>query len=252
MSVQEKRKTNLQKLKELAKALLFMEPQTTEFAPMVIKHPFTDSGIVGLRNEAGELRIGNIMESEADLQQWRKVMGDVIDKTESAFGIYLLVTKSYALGFAKYAEQFLSKEDFTRILADAWIRCENPNNDPNLSRNKILSLFKAADPAVLMDSEELSQLQALEDTVTVYRGVRSNMPGSVKALSWTLSRDTAEWFANRYGKSGTVYEAKIDKDHIHALFLGRNESEVIVDPKYLCGITQVQELAHGGMKMEEL
>ena len=74
----------------------------------------------------------------------------------------------------------------------------------------------------------------------------------MKALSWTLSRDTAQWFANRYGKTGTVYEATIDKKHIHALFLGRNESEVIVDPKYLCGITQVQELAHGTMTMEEL
>lgn len=252
MSVQEKRETDLQKMKELAKALLFMEPQATQFSPMVIKHPFTDSGIVGLRNNAGELRIGNIMENEADLQQWRKVMGEMIEKTDSAFGIYLLVTKSYALGFAKYAEQFLSKEDFTRILADAWIRCEKPNNDPNLSRNKILSLFKVADPEVLMDSEELSQLQALEDTVTVYRGVRSSRPGNVKALSWTLSQDTAQWFANRYSKSGTVYEAKIDKDHIHALFLGRNESEVIVDPKYLTDITQVQELERGGMSMEEM
>lgn len=90
-----------------------------------------------------------------------------------------------------------------------------------------------------------TRLQELDDTVTVYRGVRSERPGSIKAMSWTLSRETAQWFANRYGKAGTVYEAAIEKKHIHALFLGRNESEVIVDPKYLTDITPVQELRHG-------
>jgi hypothetical protein len=72
----------------------------------------------------------------------------------------------------------------------------------------------------------------------------------VKALSWTLDREVAQWFASRYGSQGTVYEAKIDKKHIHALFLGRNESEVIVDPKYLTDITRVQVLEQSRMKME--
>ena len=48
-----------------------------------------------------------------------------------------------------------------------------------------------------------------------------------------------------------MYKAKIQKEHIHALFLGRNESEVIVDPKYLTDITQVQSMEQGGMTMEE-
>ena len=46
-------------------------------------------------------------------------------------------------------------------------------------------------------------------------------------------RDTAEWFAHRFGEEGTVYEAQISKEHILAFFNGRNESEVVVDPKYL-------------------
>jgi hypothetical protein len=48
-----------------------------------------------------------------------------------------------------------------------------------------------------------------------------------------------------------VYEAKIEKAHICALFLGRNETEVILNPKYLTDIFQVQAMDQGGMKMEE-
>ena len=56
-----------------------------------------------------------------------------------------------------------------------------------------------------------------------------------------MDQDKADWFAHRYGEDGTVYEAQISKAHIHALFNSRNESEVIVDPKYLTDITIVQD-----------
>lgn len=48
-----------------------------------------------------------------------------------------------------------------------------------------------------------------------------------------------------FGESGTVYEAQISKAHIHAVFLNRGESEVIVDPKHLIDIAPVQEQAQG-------
>ena len=63
---------------------------------------------------------------------------------------------------------------------------------------------------------------------------------NIKALSWTLDKDTAEWFAHRFGENGMVYEAQIQKKYIYAFFNSRNESEVIVDPKHLVKITQVQ------------
>lgn len=251
MSVQHGTKTDLQRVKNLAKALLFMEPETTEYSPVVIHHPFSSSGIVALKDAEGGLKIGNILESQEDIRQWRKLVGQIIDEAKEVCEITSHITKPYLLGFVKYAAPLLSGEDYAKVLADAWIRSENPNNDPNLSRGKLLSMFKAADPAVLMDADERARLDELGETVTVYRGVRSSRPGGVKALSWTLDQKVAQWFADRYGRQGTVYEAKIDKKHIHALFQGRNESEVIVDPKYLTDITQVQSMEQGGMKMEE-
>lgn len=237
--------TDLQRLKDLAHCLLQTEPQKTAYSPVIVRHPFTDSGIIALKSDKGELRTGNIMEGEDDIREWRKMMGQVIDSAETVFGIYIHITKPYLLAFVKFAEPLLSKEDFAKILADAWIRSENPNNDPNLSRGRLLAMFRAADPKLIMDGQEQEMFNSLGDIVTIYRGVRSARPGSVDALSWTLDKEIAQWFACRFGCSGTVYEAKIEKKHIHALFLGRNESEVIINPRYLMDITQVQNLEQG-------
>ena len=128
------------------------------------------------------------------------------------------------------------------MLADAWVRSESPNADPNLSKAKLVSLFKAADPEILMDAEERARLQSLDDPVTIYRGVTSYNARNVKALSWTLDENVARWFASRFGEQGRVYQAQIAKDDILAIFTGRNESEVIVDPKQLREIQLAQDL----------
>ena len=239
-----KEQTDMRVVKALAHAMLQLDIEQTKLSPLVVKHPFTDNGISGIRKPDGSLAIADLLNKPDDLALWRKQVGSVIDEADSAFQIYMMVTKSYALGFLKFARNSLSEKDFAGILADAWIRTEAPNNDPNLSKRDLLSLFKATDPALLMDEEEYQSFLDLDDVVTIYRGVTSMNKKNVKALSWTLDRDTAEWFAHRFGENGSVYEAQIHKNHIYAYFSGRNESEVIVDPKYLTEITQVQAMEH--------
>lgn len=41
-----KNETDLESVKAVARSFLMLEPQETEFSPAIIKHPFTDSGIV--------------------------------------------------------------------------------------------------------------------------------------------------------------------------------------------------------------
>ena len=234
--------TDLAGLKRFAKTLLQLDIQKTKMSPLVVKHPFTDSGIVGIQNPDGHLGIANLVENSKDLKTWREQTAGYIDQAETPYHVFMLVTKPYLLGFLKFAKPYLSNEDFTRMLADAWIRSESPNDDPNLSKTKLLAMFKAADPNILMDEEERSRLQSLENPVTVYRGVTSYNAKNIKALSWTLDENVAQWFAHRYGEQGTVYQAQIRKDDIYAIFTGRNESEVIVDPKHLVNIEPVQDL----------
>ena len=235
-------RNDLEGLKRFAKTLLKLDIQKTEMSPLVVKHPFTDSGIVGIRQKDGHYAIGNLIDSEADMKAWNKQTEELIDQAETPLHVFMMITKSYMLGFLKYAKPFLSSEDFTKMLADAWVRSESPNADPNLSKSKLVSLFKAADPEILMDAEERAQLQSLDDKVTIYRGVTSYNARNVKALSWTLDENVARWFASRFGEQGRVYQAQIAKDDILAIFTGRNESEVIVDPKQLREIQLAQDL----------
>ncbi len=112
-------------------------------------------------------------------------------------------------------------------------------------------MFKQADPTVLMDDKERSQLTELDDVVTVYRGVTSYNAKNIRALSWSLDYDKADWFAHRFHEDGTVYEAQIKKGHIFALFLGRGEKEIVLDPKHLQDIAPAQVQDNNfDMKME--
>lgn len=235
-----KRRTDLEQVKAVAIALLLTEIHKTEFSPAVVQHPFTSSGIVSLRKD-GQTKIADITQDENALKQWQDTMTQMINAASKPFDIYMMVNKPYALTFLKYSSPYLTAAELGKILVSAWMRSENPNMDPNVSQSKLIALFKKADPRYLMDSEEQLQLAELSDPVTVYRGVTSVNRSRVHAMSWTLNPETAKWFAHRFGENGTVYEAKIQKAHILALFNGRNESEIVVDPSFLMNIEEVQE-----------
>ena len=240
-----RKETDLRQVKATARAMLMLDIDETDFSPIIVKHPFTDSGITAIPKPNGGIQMLTLMDNPSDLKRWRDFVSQTIEKAKSAYEIYMMVTKPYGLTFLKFVYPNLSQGDMSNILSSAWTRAEAPNRDVNVSKAKLLAMFKAADPASLMDEEELKRFQELEDTVTVYRGVTSLNADNVKALSWTLDQETAEWFAHRFGEDGTVYEAQISKEHIYAYFGGRNEAEVIVDPKHLMDITEVQDIDNG-------
>ena len=127
------------------------------------------------------------------------------------------------------------------MLADIWIRTEAPNLDPNFKQKELLDLFRKSKQEEMMTEDEIETLRSLPETVSVYRGVTSYNAGKIKALSWTLDQKVSQWFANRFGENGTVYEAEISKEYILALFKGRNEWEVIVEPDHLLQLSEALE-----------
>ena len=221
-----KKHTDLDGVKQVASALLFTDIEKTKYSPMVVQHPFTNTGVTAISVE-GSFQFLNLLENPKDLDMWRQSMRQQIHN---------------ALTFLRFSQPYLSKEDFSSILADAWMKSEYANRDANVSKERLVSMFKQADRAKLMSDMERTQLDALADPVTVYRGVTNYNAKNICALSWTLDYDTAVWFAHRFGEDGMVYQAQIKKEHIFALLTGRNESEVVLDPKYLEDIAPDLEL----------
>lgn len=228
-----RRYTDLPGVKAVARMLLAQDIQPTAHAPVIVSHPFTSSGIVGLRETDRNITFGDLMGSPDDLARWRQMVGEQIDGADSAISIFSLLNRSYYMAFIKYAAPYLSEKDLGQLLSSAWILNETPNQDPNINKRELVSLFRSVSPQHLMDEEELRRYQELDDPITVYRGVTSYNAGNVRALSWTLERKTAEWFAHRFGEKGTVYKAQIPKKHILPFFNNRGEAEVVLDPKHL-------------------
>jgi hypothetical protein len=93
-----------------------------------------------------------------------------------------------------------------------------------------------------MSAKERKVLAQLPDKLPIYRGI-----GSAKGrngLSWTLNRERAIFFAQRFvgvsrlGRSSLLI-ARAYKSDVHALLLGRNEEEVVIDKFQITWIEKV-------------
>ena len=154
-----------------------------------------------------------------------------------------ILTKKQKQIFLKYVQNYLSPQDYAKTLAECWIREEQPNMNPSITKTELTNMFKRADKEFLMSETEYKKWQDLPEKLTIYRGVTEYNGKNIRALSWTTNYDTAKWFAGRYGEKGKVYQAEIDKKHILACIDQRGESEIIVEPKYLKDIELVEDLS---------
>lgn len=75
--------------------------------------------------------------------------------------------------------------------------------------------------------------------LVVYRGEGSKSSSIEDALSWSLDKETAEFFANRFDETGVLYQAKVHIDNVLDYIDERNEEEVLVDFQDLTDITEL-------------
>ncbi len=236
-------KTDLVKIKGISMRLLDMDIPKTNYWPLVAQHPFTNTGYFCWQSENSEYEKGILEKGTVAHKKWKELFTKAINDADTVFHIYFLLNKPWAMLFIRLVEPFLSVEDFTDLLKDAFTEMEQPNMDSNVSVTQLKNYFKKCDKNALMEDEELEVYNSLPDIVTVYRGVTSYNNKKIKVLSWTIDPEVAKWFANRYQQKGQVYTATISKKHILAYFGGRNEAEVIVDPSKLRDIKLLLDLS---------
>ena len=110
------------------------------------------------------------------------------------------------------------------LLSDIWTDAEG--NSRNIKYWKKLFKAKMPHPECIMNDEELKVYRSLPDKVTIYRGYTKGL--NRNGLSYSLSKEKAEWFARRfYPKKAGLITLTVDKSSIVAYFNGRNEEEII-------------------------
>lgn len=234
-------KTNLNKVKQIARIFVYVDIETTEFAPAVVKHPFTDSGIAFIPGESGG-RMLNLLDNEDDLKAWHQLIIEIIDRQNDVFGLTMMVCKSYRLQFFQLIQLHLSPEDFGRILRAIWTGTEFITNNPVMSQKELIKAFRRCDPEYLMEPDDYNLYKSLPDVVEVYRGIRTNSL-KVRGMSWTTDKEVAVWFAKRFskqGETGRVLKAFIRKADILAIFNDRGESEVVLNPDKLIDLVELE------------
>jgi hypothetical protein len=83
-----------------------------------------------------------------------------------------------------------------------------------------------------MDAEEREALAKLPDVLVVHRGY---VKGKNKnGLSYTLSKEKAEWFAKRFSNGNpAVCTRRVKKTDVLAYLTGRGEDEIVLKPEAL-------------------
>lgn len=131
------------------------------------------------------------------------------------------------------AEKRVSPEEFAKLVGQVWTDTENHHQ--TIAEWWLLWSF-VDDMQLrreLMTDEEWQALTELPQTVTVYRGCVTDL-NDTEGLSWTLDRDKAVWFANRFRElagsgSPIVHVGEVNKNDILAYFQSRNEEEIVSD-----------------------
>lgn len=221
--------TNLESVKSIVEMLLYIKPLQTD-VPFFVYHPiFTSSVVWDYKND----KQYNIVDSDEDFDALCKIYKKQIEESD-LLRLYMTIRTPYKLTFLKYAEKYMSEEDFSNYFASTWVETENPNQDVNCSIAYLIKTFRKCNKKLLMTKEDYEIYNNLPEEVQVYRGI--GVGRNPKGLSWTKSLEKAEWFAHRFDsatKEGYVLTATVPKTNILAYFNTRDEDELVCDTRKL-------------------
>lgn len=118
----------------------------------------------------------------------------------------------------------LSKQ-YWKILSSLWTDSENIFQNKELWKDLMKDKTNSH---YFMTDDDLNTFNSLDDSFIVYRGYTHWADG----YSYTLDKDIAIWFSERYGGKGKVIEKVVRKDDVFALTNSRKEKEIILLPPY--------------------
>ena len=128
----------------------------------------------------------------------------------------------------------VAPEVLNAVLASEWTNAGYP---ADLGAARVVTLLRHA--GFVTDTEGLTPPT---DRLLVYRGADRR---AARGVCWTTNPELAAWFAERGAYFGnpqtTVFTAMVAPRGVLGVFLGRGESEVVVDPRLLSRVRELTE-----------
>jgi hypothetical protein len=145
-------------------------------------------------------------------------------KTKNYSSYVWLHERPYRIQAFLNVREKLKDKDYWETLGDIW------RDSENIWQNKMLWLaLLSADrkqKEYFMNDEDRRFLKLLPKEITIYRGYIKNKNKS--GYSYTLNKEKAKWFANRFGKNGLIETRTINKSDVFAYTNQRGENEIII------------------------
>ena len=117
--------------------------------------------------------------------------------------------------------------DWWKTVANVWIDSENIFQKISYWKSILTEQFSC--PHLMMDEKDKKIFNELPAWINIYRGGYDD-----KGFSWTLDKEKAEWFSNRFKflhPEMKVFEKRISKLDALAYLRGRDEAEIIYIPE---------------------
>lgn len=148
-------------------------------------------------------------------------------------------------------KELITRKQMGKLLGDLYIGDEFPmaNNDLHM----LMQMFTAAEKEDVMSPSDYAAYNKLSKQLTIYRGLQHE-GAEVESMSWTLSKDVATWFAQRWlksGEKGRVFSANVPLSAVLMYNNERNEEEVVIDPSCLSDIKDVATEAKNETKQRD-
>lgn len=138
--------------------------------------------------------------------------------TRTRFALFMHIASTFEM----------TAEAYARGLRDAYT-----TGQPQDRYEALLCFHAVRDRRALMNEEERKVLQDMPQQVQLFRGCSiEEYNKQVYGSSWTTERSVADFFAWRFDKqdsSRCVVSCIIDKAQVLAVFMERNEHEVVAD-----------------------
>lgn len=194
-----------------------------------LKSSIIDGGLFNRKSIQHPLVIGDLgMMPNSDynkqlIRKQERLKGFENDKNFKSY-LFLIEKPFRVTSFSELVKQNkikrLSKK-YWKILSFLWTDSENifQNKElwDDLLKDKTNSNF-------FMSKKDLNFFNSLENEFIVYRGYTHWENG----YSYSLDKERAVWFANRFGQNGKVKEMLVKKEDVFAYTNSREENEIII------------------------
>lgn len=164
----------------------------------------------------------------------KKILDTIIKKQNDYIknkeydNLFMLIERKYRIEaflrlfeLYEYEEISISNKDLYEIFADVYTDSESGFSNFSKEDVELLLSMNPADYKSKIKTDD-------KGYVTIFRGESGELTEH-EVYSWTLSKEVANWFANRYDDTeGYTLKGKVKIDNIRAYFTDRNEEEVIV------------------------